>query len=284
MKRRAWFFLLSSIITLAGLVVFTVHGFNLGPDFKSGSRIQLKSAMSTVQVQRVFAGTGIHVKPQEITYGGSSVHQLTIVRLPEVMDTQQVSQIKQHWKNTQIDTVNPLEAKVMSHKAILAVLFASVFIMVYVGIRFEFRFAVSGIVALLHDAFIVMSFFALFRIEINMLFVTAILTIVGYSINDTIVIFDRIRENLQLTKPETAEQLEQIADVSLRQTMRRSLNTVSTVLIAAFALFFFGGPTIHNFTMALIVGLISGTYSSIFIASPLWVAWRGHSLKGEPPV
>lgn len=278
-KRRKWFFLLSGLITVAGLIVFMVKGFNMGPDFKAGSRVQLEGALSTAQVQHVFENTGVKVTSREITYGGSSGHQLTVVRLPEVLTPNQDSEITQHWKNTQIDTVDPLEAKVTSHKAILAVLLASIFIMIYVGIRFEYRFAVSGIVALLHDAFIVMSVFALLRIEINLLFVTAILTIVGYSINDTIVIFDRIRENLKSNKPKTMEELEELTDKSLWQTMRRSINTVVTVLIAALMLFFFGGPTIHNFTLALTVGLISGAYSSIFIASPLWVSWRGRVLR-----
>ncbi|QSO54216.1 protein translocase subunit SecF [Alicyclobacillus curvatus] len=277
-KHRKWFFLLSSLITVAGLIVFAVKGFNLGPDFKSGSRIQMQGSFSTAQVEHIFKDAGVNVSPSEIAYGGTTGNSVTIVRLPEVLTTQQASALTHQWTKTQIDTVDPFAAEVTSHKAVLAVLFASLFIMAYVAIRFEVRFAVSGIVALLHDAFIVMSVFALFRIEVNLLFVTAVLTIVGYSINDTIVIFDRIRENLKLQKPKTLAELEEVTDKSLWQTMRRSINTVTTVLIAAVSLYFFGGPTLHHFTLALIVGLISGAYSSIFIASPLWVAWRSRQL------
>jgi preprotein translocase subunit SecF len=181
----------------------------------------------------------------------------------------------------QVQTVSPLVAKQTSQKAVWAVLLASLFIMIYVAIRFEFRFAIAAIVALLHDAFIVLSVFSILHLEIDLTFVAAILTIVGYSINDTIVIFDRIRENQKIAKPRTYEELQRMVDKSLWQTMTRSVNTVITVLIAALMLFFFGGQSIHNFTFALIVGLVSGAYSSIFIASPIWVVWRGRSLKRE---
>ncbi len=128
-------------------------------------------------------------------------------------------------------------------------LLASLFIVVYMAIRFEYRFAVSGIIALLHDAFIVMAVFAILRLEVDLTFVAAILTIVGYSINDTIVIFDRIRENMNVAKPRSRGELERLVDKSLWQTMSRSINTVVTVLIAAVMLYFFGGQSIHNFSV-----------------------------------
>lgn len=178
----------------------------------------------------------------------------------------------------QVDTVDPFVAQQTAHKAVWAILAAAAFIVIYVAIRFEFRFAIAGIIALLHDAFIVLSVFVLFRREIDLTFVAALLTIVGYSINDTIVIFDRIRENLKIDKPKDVESLREVVNKSLWQTMARSINTVFTVLVAAVILYFFGGVSIRNFTFALIIGLISGAYSSIFIASPIWVAWRSRSL------
>jgi preprotein translocase subunit SecF len=125
--------------------------------------------------------------------------------------------------------------------------------------------------------------FAILRLEVDLTFLAAILTIVGYSINDTIVIFDRIRENMKLAKPRSRGELERLVDKSLWQTMSRSINTVVTVLIAAVMLYFFGGQSIHNFTFALIVGLVSGAYSSIFIASPIWVTWRSRKLPKSKP-
>ncbi|MBX5437108.1 MAG: protein translocase subunit SecF [Alicyclobacillaceae bacterium] len=290
-RRRAWFFLLSGAITVAGLIVFIVNGFNLGTDFKAGSRVQLQlnQPVDTAKVERMFGEIGIRLPEGAVTQAGTR-GDMAVVRLPEVLTPVQVAAVNRQLKadfpkssGASVSTVDPIEAKVTSRKAVWAVLLASLFIVVYVAIRFEFRFAVAAIVALLHDAFIVMSVFAILRMEVNLLFVTAILTIVGYSINDTIVIFDRIRENLKLHKPKTFDELQELVDASLWQTMSRSINTVVTVLIAAVMLYLFGGQSIHDFTFALIVGLVSGAYSSIFIASPLWVAWRGWEMRRNKP-
>ncbi len=282
-KRRMWFFILSGSITVAGLIVFLIQGFNLGTDFKAGSQLQVSGTYSTAQVQQMMNPFGVKVDPTEITTG-STGHPVTIIRLGEVLTPKQANEFQSEHPESQVNTVSPFEAQLTSKKAVWAVLLASLFIVIYVAIRFEYRFGVAGIVALLHDAFIVMSVFALLRMPVTLLFVTAILTIVGYSINDTIVIFDRIRENLKLMKPSTFEELEHLTNKSLWQTMTRSINTVTTVLIAALMLFFFGGASIHDFTFALIVGLVSGAYSSIFIASPIWVVWRGRSMERKKPV
>lgn len=286
-QKRKWFFLLSGAITVAGLVVFLISGFNLGPDFLSGSRVQmqLNEPVNTTKVTSLFRQVGLSVGGGAITVAGTN-GETAVVQLSKPITPAQVTEInkleKQMFPKSQsssINSVDPIVAQQTSHKAVWAVLLASLFIVIYVAIRFEYRFAISGIIALLHDAFIVMSVFALLRLEVNLTFVAAILTIVGYSINDTIVIFDRIRENLKISRPRSFEELEKLVDKSLWQTMTRSLNTVFTVLIAAVMLFFFGGQSIHDFTFALIVGLISGAYSSIFIASPIWVTWRGRQFK-----
>lgn len=286
-KHRRWFFLISGLITLAGLIVFLVSGFNLGTDFRAGARIQmeLNQPVDTQRVQAMFQSVGISVPSTSITVAGLR-NDTAVVRLPQTLTPDQIAAITTAQKKyfpkavePEVRSVDPVVAQQTSRKAVWAVLLASLFILVYVAIRFEYRFAVAAIVALLHDAFIVLSVFALLRLEVDLTFVAAVLTIVGYSINDTIVIFDRIRENLKVAPPQTFEQLERLVDKSLWQTMSRSINTVVTVLIAAVMLFLFGGQTIHNFTFALIVGLISGAYSSIFIASPLWLLWRGRGMK-----
>ncbi|MCL6444534.1 MAG: protein translocase subunit SecF, partial [Alicyclobacillus sp.] len=287
-RRRTWFFCLSGLITVAGLIVFIVRGFNLGPDFKSGTLMQLQLNQPVVdsQVVQLFAKAGIHITDTDITTAGTR-GQTAMVRLPYELTQAQINTVGKKLEKQMFpkssgyssSTVDPYEASITSQKAVWAVLIASAFIVVYITLRFEYRFAVSGIVALLHDAFIVMAVFSILRLQVDLLFVTAILTIVGYSINDTIVIFDRIRENLKQTPPKTFEELKTLTNKSLWQTMSRSINTVVTVLIAAVMLYFFGGTTIHTFTFALIVGLVSGAYSSIFIASPLWVAWRGRDLR-----
>jgi len=288
-EHRKWFFLLSGTITVVGFIVFLIFGFNMGTDFQSGSRVQLTlhQAVNETQVRQMLSQAGLPVGDNAITLAGAR-NNTAVIRFPEVLTAQQGREIQNLEEKTfgsnsyQIDTVSPVVAQETSHKAALAVLLASLFIVAYVSIRFEYRFAVAAIIALLHDVFIVMAFFALFREEIDLTFIAAILTIVGYSVNDTIVIFDRIRENQKIAKPRTFGELERMVDKSVWQTMTRSINTVITVLIAAVLLFLFGGESIHTFTLALIVGLISGAYSSIFIASPIWVVWKGRQMKKGP--
>lgn len=287
--RRRWFFLLSGSITVAGLIVLLLFGLNLGTDFKAGSRVQIEvnQAFTNAQVRQAFTNAGLPLGSEAITTGGKD-NQLAIVRLGYRLTNNQQYAMNQAIKKefpkevgTEIDTVSPVIAQEQSQTAVYSVLLASLGIVIYVAIRFEYRFAVAGIIALLHDAFIVISFFALLRIEVDLPFIAAVLTIVGYSINDTIVIFDRIRENLKNASPKSLFDLQQLADTSLWQTMTRSINTVLTVLFAAISLFFFGGDPIHNFCFALLIGLISGAYSSIFIASPIWVIWRARSIGKE---
>ena len=144
----------------------------------------------------------------------------------------------------------------------------------YISYRFEYRFGVAGIISLIHDVFVVLGIFSLLQKEIDASFVAALLTIVGYSINDTIVIFDRIRENMK--KMKKGETLSEMVDHSIWQTMTRSIYTVLTVLFATGALYFLGGETTKDFSLALLIGFVSGMYSSIFNASPIWYMWKEH--------
>jgi preprotein translocase subunit SecF len=286
-RNRKWFFLLSGTITIAGLIVMLLRGLNLGTDFVSGTRVQidLNQPFSSADMITVFQNAGLAVTPSEVTAAG--IHNdVAIVRLKQKIGNADEQKLKAAIgrkyprAQLQIESVEPVVAREISKNAIYAVLLASLFIVVYIAIRFEYRFAVSGIIALLHDAFIVVSVFALLRLEVDLPFIAAVLTIVGYSINDTIVIFDRIRENLKAAKKvKTMADLEDLVNTSVWQTMTRSINTVLTVLFAAVTLFLFGSPSIHNFSFALMIGLVSGAYSSIFIASPIWVVWRSRNRK-----
>ncbi|GMA56272.1 SecD/SecF fusion protein [Alicyclobacillus sacchari] len=288
-----WFFMLSGAITVAGIIVFALFGFNLSTDFKAGSRIQfqLNQQVPDARVRQMFQSVGLTIGDTGLTVGGIE-RNVAIVTLPEQLSAKQIAAIQtaEHKffpnakQDIQVNSVDPFVAQQTARKAIWAVLAAAVCIVIYVAIRFEFRFAIAGIIALLHDAFIVLAAFALLRREVDLTFVAALLTIVGYSINDTIVIFDRIRENVKIHKPDNIEALREVVNKSLWQTMTRSINTVFTVLVAAVILYFFGGVSIRNFTFALIIGLISGAYSSIFIASPIWVAWRGRSMRKHKAV
>ena len=289
--RRGWFFSLSLAITIAGLIPLLALGFNLGTDFKAGSQIQLavNQPFDTRTVAQVMAKAGVQVPAGSVSVAGLN-DATAMIRFPEVLSLSLQASITKETKvafpnsSFQINTVDPFVAQQTSRIAVWAVLMASLFIAIYVLVRFEYRFSAAALVALLHDVFIVMSAFALLRLEVNLSFVAAVLTIVGYSINDTIVIFDRIRENLKLEPPKSYPELSALVNKSLWQTMTRSLNTVATVLLAALMLFFFGGQSIHDFTFGLTVGLISGAYSSIFIASPLWVLWYGRKFREKSPI
>ncbi|MDI3328786.1 MAG: protein translocase subunit SecF [Alicyclobacillaceae bacterium] len=285
-RHRRWYFLFSGLLTVLGIVAIAVFGLNLGTDFRSGTRVQIEvgPGWKPQDVMAAFQSAGFSLSPGDITSAGVQ-GEAAVVRLKDKLDQAKEAQInaaiqKQYpHAKIQVDSVEPLVARELSRNAMIAVGLASLGILIYIAVRFEFWFGVAGVVALLHDAFIVISVFALLRLEIDLPFIAAVLTIVGYSINDTIVIFDRIRENLKAAKIRTLEDLEQLVDDSLWQTMRRSINTVATVVLAALCLFLLGSASIHNFSLALLVGLVSGAYSSIFIASPLWVSWRGRSLK-----
>ena len=161
-----------------------------------------------------------------------------------------------------------------------ALIYAAIGIIIYVSLRFEWRMGLSAVLALLHDVFIIVALFSLLRLEVDITFIAAILTIVGYSINDTIVTFDRVRENLHKIKVITdPHQIDDIVNRSIRQTMTRSINTVLTVVVVVIAILIFGASSLFNFSLALLIGLLSGVFSSIFIAVPLWGIMKKHQLK-----
>lgn len=181
----------------------------------------------------------------------------------------------------QINQVEPIIGKEMLLNAIYAVLIAWVFMLIYIAIRFEWKSGVAGLVALIHDVLLIIGVFALLGKEVGLNFVAAALTIIGYSINNTIVIFDRIRENLKAKT--RAQTYEEIVNLSLLQSMQRSLNTSITTVLAVLVLYLVGSPAIKDFTLALLIGLTVGTYSSLFMAPPLWTLWKsGEERKGRP--
>jgi preprotein translocase subunit SecF len=175
-----------------------------------------------------------------------------------------------------VETVGPTLGRELFTNGVLALLLAFLGITVYISFRFQADYAIFALVALVHDVLVTMGFFAIlglvFKTEVDSLFVVALLTIIGFSVNDTVVVYDRIRENLKFISRKKA--FREIVDESVNQTLARSINTSLTALLTLFALFIFGGQTIHDFALALIVGFLSGTYSSIFNASILLTWWR----------
>ncbi|MCM3289047.1 protein translocase subunit SecF [Paenibacillus sp. MER 180] len=277
-----YFFIFSIVITILGSLSLSIFGLNYGVDFSSGTNVDINvtKKIEKSQVEDLLKTYNFKKEPT-ITMGAERI----TVRFTEVLDEQHEKQFKADMKkidegsSMEINTVDVEIARELQRNALLAVLIASIGIIIYVSIRFEWRFAVSAVVALLHDAFMVISLFSIFRLEVTLPFIIAVLTIIGYSINDTIVIFDRIRENLRFSKIKSMDDLAHLVNDSIYQTLTRSINTVLTVLVTALCLFIFGSESIRMFSLAILFGLGFGAYSSIFIASPLWVVLKNKESK-----
>jgi len=280
-ERKNWFFAFSLLMILVGLGSLATQGLNLGIDFTGGTLIDLKFAkpVSVAEVRDVLKdykleNSVVQLAATEKTDVAPNVlirtHVLSEAERKSVLDGFSAKLGK--FDIMRIEKVGATIGSELTREAIIALLLSWLMMIAYISYRFEFRFGVAGILSLVHDVLIVLGVFSILRKEIDASFVAALLTIVGYSINDTIVIFDRIRENLKTMKK--GETLPEMVDRSIWQTMTRSIYTVLTVLFATGSLYFLGGETTKNFSLALLIGFVSGTYSSIFNASPIWVLWK----------
>ena len=280
-ERKNWFFAFSLLMILVGLASLATQGLNLGIDFTGGTLIDLKFAkpVSVAEVRDVLKdykleNSVVQLAATEKTDVAPNVlirtHVLSEAERKSVLDGFSAKLGK--FDIMRIEKVGATIGSELTREAIIALLLSWLMMIAYISYRFEFRFGVAGILSLVHDVLIVLGVFSILRKEIDASFVAALLTIVGYSINDTIVIFDRIRENLKTMKK--GETLPEMVDRSIWQTMTRSIYTVLTVLFATGSLYFLGGETTKNFSLALLIGFVSGTYSSIFNASPIWVLWK----------
>ncbi|MDX8341970.1 protein translocase subunit SecDF [Rossellomorea sp. YZS02] len=282
--QRKKFFTLSAVLITAGIIILAIFRLNLGIDFVSGSRMEVLAdqSLKTEQIQDELKE--INLPSEDVVISGDK-DNIAVVRYTDDLNKDDIATLKDHFNKLygaepSISTVSPVIGKELAQNAMIAVAIASVGIIIYVTIRFEWRMAMGAILALLHDAFFIIAFFSLTRLEVDITFIAAVLTIVGYSINDTIVTFDRLRENLHKKRRlKTDKDIEDVVNQSIRQTMGRSVNTVLTVVFTVLALMIFGSESIRNFSIALLVGLISGTYSSVFIASQVWLVMKKKELK-----
>ncbi|MGR0120580.1 protein translocase subunit SecDF [Bacillus halotolerans] len=282
-SKRKYFFIFSSAITVAGIIILLVFKLNLGIDFASGARIEVQSdhKLTTEQVEKDFASLGM--EPDTVVLSGEKSN-IGVARFVGVPDKETIAKVKDYFKDKygsepNVSTVSPTVGKELARNALYAVAIASIGIIIYVSIRFEYKMAIAAIVSLLYDAFFIVTFFSITRLEVDVTFIAAVLTIVGYSINDTIVTFDRVREHMKKRKPKTFADLSHIVNLSLQQTFTRSINTVLTVVIVVITLLIFGASSITNFSIALLVGLLTGVYSSLYIAAQIWLVWKGKELK-----
>lgn len=284
-RGKIWF-IISLIVIIPGIFCMAFKGFNFGIDFTGGTIIDLKfdKAVTVSEVRDGLKPFGLDGATIQLSGDNSDDKLSSSVMIRTVdMEEEQRKEVMAALKTTVGNYQVMREEKVgaviggeLILNAVEALVVSWVLIILYVAYRFEWRFGVSAVIALVHDILIVLVVFSITGRQIDSSFVAALLTIVGYSINDTIVIFDRIRENLKLHFRRDGNVFE-LVNKSIYQTLRRSLYTVFTVLFTTFALYFFGGETTKDFAFALIIGFASGCYSSIFIASPLWIYLRNRS-------
>ncbi len=280
---RNKFFTLSAILIIAGMIVLGMFKLNLGIDFSSGSRVEVQSehALTKENVQSYINKIGF--SSDDIVISGKN--DRAVIRYKQDFSKDEVKKMKAEFNKEfghepAISTVSPTIGQELAKNAMKALAYAAIGIIIYVAFRFEWRMGVGAIVSLLHDVFFMVAIFSLFRIEVDITFIAAVLTIVGYSINDTIVTFDRIRENLhRVKKIKDADDLANIVNKSLRQTLGRSVNTVMTVIVVVVALLIFGASSISTFSIALLIGLITGMYSSIYIAAQVWYVLKVREMK-----
>jgi preprotein translocase subunit SecF len=280
---------ISWVIIIAGVVAILTKGIPKGVEFAGGT-VVINTFDQNVTVQQVrgaldrnFAGGGQNVVVQ--AYGDSNAHRF-MIRVPMIgaesgaslgSVAQQVNDSLRKgnlgtFKTDSTEIVGPTVGRELTSKGISATVLSLVGILIYLGFRFQLSFGVGAVVATIHDLLITLSFLAFFRYDMTLNVIAAILTVTGFSTNDTIVIFDRIRENLRVMRRDS---LHHIINVSVNQTLSRTIITSGTALLTALALFFFGGEVLHGFAFTMVVGIITGTYSSVFIAAAIISLWRG---------
>ena len=275
-KTKIWFGI-SAIIILIGIFSMATQGLELGIDFKGGTvtQIEMKQDFNKTDVDAIikkyssdFQSTKVNNTSIEIKSANLTTDKITSI----------VKDIKAKYKDSSLTSQEDIGASIGTetrNKAVQAVIIACLAILIYVGVRFEFKFATAAIISLIHDVLIMLTVYSVFRIPLDSSFIAAVLTVIGYSINDTIVVFDRIRENQKYIR---GTDVTVLANASVTQTMARSINTVLTVLITLTAVYIYV-PSIRNFSQPLLVGIASGCYSSIFIASPVWVILKNRGKK-----
>jgi preprotein translocase subunit SecF len=278
MKRKVLFFVLSTLVILPGLFFLISSGLKLGIDFTGGALLEYHFEKNVAKTDLEKYG---FVTPEE---------KNTYIIRTKPLEHEQLQSLKKELEQSfgkfevrREENVGPTIGKELEQKALIAVVLAGVMIILYISWAFRkvpkptssWRFGVAAIVALIHDVLVVVGVFAILgkflNVEIDTLFVTALLTVIGFSVHDTIVVFDRIRENLPKY---LSRSFEEVADISITQTLARSLNTSLTVVFVLLALLLFGGESIRWFVVALLIGIISGTYSSIFNATALLCFWE----------
>ncbi len=275
----------SAIVLVAGLISLILAGLNLGIDFTGGTvfNLNMQQEFTLQEVKDVLAPFGMQGLPIQIVQGRDQQGDITGVSikspyLEEERRNEVMAAFRQRWPNlsssdSRVESVGALIGRELTRQSLISLVIAIAAMIAYITIRFEFKFAISSIIALIHDIGIIVAIFSLLRLEVNAPFIAAILTVFGYSINDTIVVFDRIRLNI---RHKSREEYPAVVNRSVNQSLVRCLNTSLTTFLVLAALmvgftYYIGSVDLIGFVIAMIIGVLVGTYSSLFIASPLWL-------------
>lgn len=292
-------FIIAAVIIVAGAISLFLNSLNLGIDFSEGTILHLRLAKGyqMEEVRAVLAPFDLDGVPlQRAGREGASEGREVVIKAPSLTEAKRkeiIVAFEERWPEMttedvlRVESVGATVGRELTREAFYALLLAAAGMIIYITFRFQFKFALAAILVLLFDIFTVLTVFSLFKIEVNSPFIAAILTIVGYSINDTIVIFDRIRENMKRFGRKKA--LVTVVNDSINESLVRSINTSLTTLMVLVSLYvafnyFVGGLDLKAFALALLVGVVSGTCSSLFIAGPLWFAWQPAEKRQKNPV
>lgn len=268
--KRKIFYVISTVLLLAGVVSVLFQGLNLGIDFTSGNKmiVQFEQTVDIADLRTALNESGLEgSKIQELDDGS---YVLKTSELTQDTEDALLKALEAKFGALEVlssGLIGPSVGADLKKSAGIALLLAVILMLVYITFRFELHFGIAGILSLFHDVFVVVAVFSIFQLEVDSTFIAALLTIFGYSINDKIVVFDRIRENLVKVRK---EELAGLVNNSIAQSFTRSVNTSVSTLILLLALLFFGGQTTRIFVLAMVIGVVAGTYSSLCIASPIW--------------
>ena len=273
------FNILSGILIIASLVFLVFKGLNFGVDFKGGTLIELRTDKSSVNITKIRDSFNqMNLGDVSVKNFGNETDFVVKFEKQNSNDPQFIEEIKTKLSNSigtvdfrRVENVGPKVSAELLRSGVIAIALSLAAMLLYIWIRFEWQFSLGAILALFHDVIITLGVFSVFSLEINLSIVAAVLTIVGYSMNDTVVIFDRVRENL---RKYADVKIFELTNISINETLSRTIITSVTTLLALLSIFIFGGEILKGFSLAMILGVIFGTYSSIYIANPVLVSLK----------
>lgn len=281
-----WWFCLSATLVILSIFSIIRFGFNLGIDYTGGTIVEVEFAQDAElsQVRTVLADYHLENAVLQLSGSDSQNAGKDVIIRTRNLDANESKAVVDGLSNKigentvkRIESVGAVIGSEVTEHALINLAVAFVALAIYISFRFEYKIALSSLLAIFHDLIMVLGFFSFFHLEIDSAFLAAILTVIGYSMNETVVIFDRIRENTRTHK--RSDTFKDLANASIAQSIHRSFYTLSAVLFGCVSLYLFGGDTTKNFALVMIIGFISGAYSSICVSTSIWTLWKSHNKK-----